>query len=127
MSRFSPSEIALLNHRLEIWDAITEVLADDDDEAIATIAQTDPAHVHLATLQIMGLMGMGRSVEDITSIANQSPLHAAVLRDAVSGSTYIACIPDDEPQRRGAAIRAARSVTRKLRAAGFDCNDVSLV
>jgi len=127
MSRFSPSEIALLNHRLEIWDAITEVLADDDDEGIASIAVNDPAMVHFVTLQLMGMMEQGRPVEEVAEIANTAPLWGAVLRDAVEGNTYVCNIPSDMPEaapQRRAAVRAANSVVAKLHAAGFTCGDV---
>jgi len=129
LTTFTPSEIALLHHRLEVWDAITEVIANDDNEELAAIAATDPAHVHIATLQLMGLMGMGRPIDEIVSITNENPLHAAVLRNAVEGSTYVCAIPSDDPETasaRRAAIRAARSLTTKLRAAGFACGDVPL-
>lgn len=124
MTTFTRSEIALLRHRLEVCDCICEVLADDESDEIALVAINDPGKVRFVTLQLMGEVEMGRSVEYVTALAQRDPLWAAVLRDAVQGSTYVACIPDDEPQRRGAAIRAARRVNEKLRAAGFVCGDV---
>lgn len=128
MARFSPSEIALLRHRLEVSDCIIDVLCDHEDDEIAEIAVRDPSKVHFTCLQLMGEMEMGRSVEYVVALTTQQPLWREVLRDAVGGSTYVACIDDEvSPGKRGAAIRAARSVVRKLRAAGFICNDVPLV
>ena len=106
MTTFAPSEIEPLRHRLEVFDRIAEALADDENDEIADIAVNDPHRIHFVTLQLMGELQIGKSVEYLVALAQREPLGGAVLRDAVERSTYLSSMPDDpeEAPRRRAAV-----------------------
>jgi hypothetical protein len=113
---FTPGEMRFLRHSLEVVDAIADTLADNEDDQ--TAAATLDKGFHLIVLSVTGKCALG------LRIAQLNKIERAILRDAVEGSTYIVCIGDFEPRGvKAAAVRAGRSIVRKLRAAGFDVED----
>lgn len=124
-ARFTKGEAEFLAHRLTIPDALFDVVSADSD-LIAGEKAIDEATVRRECTQLLGQIEGGWRVDTIVSTAKLRPLTIALLRDAVEGSTYVACLPTDAPSadaQRRAAARVARSAVKKLRAAGFVVSD----
>jgi len=116
---FSPKEIELLKHRLAVPDALCDVLCDAEDDELAKLAVGD--NVDRACTQIEAKIERNSVVFVVTSA---TPLERWILTDVIEGSTYVACHSEEPPAVRAAAIRVAKSVVRKLRAAGLEVGDV---
>ena len=124
-AKFTKGEAEFLAHRLTLSDALFDVVSNDSDE-IEGAKAIDFDAVDRECTQLLGQIEGGWRVDMIVSTALLSPLRTKLLRDAVEGSTFVACWATDDPSqdagRRG-AIRVARSAVKKLREAGFEVDD----
>lgn len=122
--RFTMGEGEFLAHRLQMPEALAEVIAADDQDDDVAKAANDENEVRRLCTEIQAWIETGIPVYSI--VKGLSPLGAAILRDVVEGSTYVACLPADDPDAdadRRAAVRVARSAVKKLRDAGFEVAD----
>ena len=122
MNILTAGEIDLLNHRLAVPDALRDVLADDENDELAILANDDDA-VDRACTRLSALFESKMAVERIIPVL--TPLERWLLTDAVEGSTWVMSMHDSTiSQQRTGAVRVAKSVVAKLRAAGLEVGDV---
>jgi len=95
-SGFTPSEWAALAHRLEVPDALADVL---DDYC--------PDDVHYVCECLLA-GDWRRAVDHSTQLVDD------VLVDCVEGSTWVGCASQETPQRLAAARRTLASLAKKI-------------
>src|SRR4029077_9932658 len=117
ITKFTQGEFEFINHRLQARDALVEVMADDEDDAIAIYANTDLDKV-FDGLEIK--LHAGCDLSQLTMIERW------ILVDCIAGATlhYLAYDAQFEgaPSNKTVYARTmkdARGVIRKLAAAGI--------
>lgn len=105
--KFTPSEARILVHRLEVSDAIADVMA---DEGIATAEQVE---------EVCASLLRGYSDGDPLEADMDDPLVRAIIIDCCDGSTYFADMEDEVGYSitRGqflSARKAAKTLSEKV-------------
>jgi len=104
MLNLTEMEQRILNHRLEVPDAIADAIEAGEDDEVGAVCDK---------LIAGDLDGANAIDADLTKY---------VLADAVEGSTYLACADgalsggETTPQKYGAECRVGRSLAKKISA-----------
>lgn len=109
---FTPLEWEIIEHRLEIPDCIVECIASEDPED----QKYHPDDVYLVAECLL-------KKDWLSAYAHSAEITAAVLEDAINGSTFFGSIDlavaegDITQQKMNAYVRAANSIMKKFEAA----------
>jgi hypothetical protein len=99
----SPAQADALLHRLEVGDAIAEVLIDSGETALH-----DEIWEQTQILE--------RRVRETRRVTFDNELQRLILAEAVNGSTYVACAISDyqTPLAIARAVRTVEALERKI-------------
>jgi energy-converting hydrogenase A subunit M len=103
----------LIQHRLDVPDAIAEALADTFDDATPDLV-TDAESVVAACETLHDRMFDALRTGDGLDKRLMSDVEIAVLIDAIEGSTFLGVVPDELPHEQRRVRRVGNNLASKV-------------